>query len=236
MTKFALVTGANKGIGYEVVRQLAEEGYDVFLGARNEELGHKAVESLGLTNVTFVQLDLTDSQSIQDSVGTIQGMTDHIDLLINNAGVALDFNILPSEVKVEMLRDIFDVNFFGTFQMIQAYLPLLKKAKGSKVVNVTTDMASQTMFDNGDVHPLNILGYNSSKTAVNSLTLSFSKELGSEGPEVIGVTPGFTSTDLNGHAPGGKTTAEGAEIIVKYALSETNYHGKILNNNGIIPW
>ena len=236
MTKFALVTGANKGIGYEVVRQLAEEGYDVFLGARNEELGHKAVESLGLTNVTFVQLDISDTQSIQDSVRNIQGMADHLDLLINNAGVALDFNILPSEVKVEMLRDIFDVNFFGTFQMIQAYLPLLKKAKGSKVVNVTTDMASQTMFDNGDVHPLNILGYNSSKTAVNSLTLSFSKELGSEGPEVIGVTPGFTSTDLNGHAPGGKTTAEGAEIIVKYALSETNYHGKILNNNGIIPW
>lgn len=104
------------------------------------------------------------------------------------------------------------------------------------MVNVTTDMASQTMFDNGEVHPLNILGYNSSKTAVNSLTLSISKELGSEGPEVFGVTPGFTSTDLNGNAPGGKTTAEGAEVIVKYALSETNYHGKILNNNGVIPW
>ena len=152
------------------------------------------------------------------------------------AGIALDFNIQPSEVKVEMLRDIFNVNFFGTFQMMQAYLPLLKKEKNSKIVNVTTDMASQTMFDNGEVHPLNILGYNSSKTAVNSLTLSLSKELGSAGPEVLGVTPGFTSTDLNGNAPGGKTTAEGAEVIVQYALSETNYHGKILNHNGVIPW
>lgn len=236
MTKYALVTGANKGIGYEVVRQLAENGFEVFLGARNEELGKKAVESLGKSNVTFVQLDISSSQSIQDSVRTIEGVTDHLDVLINNAGIALDFNIQPSEVEVGMLRDIFDVNFFGTFQMMQAYLPLLKKAEGSKMVNVTTDMASQTMFDNGDVHPLNILGYNSSKTAVNSLTLSFSKELGSEGPEVFGVTPGFTSTDLNGNAPGGKTTAEGAEVIVKYALSETNYHGKILNNNGVIPW
>lgn len=236
MTKYALVTGANKGIGYEVVRQLAERGYDIFLGARNEELGQKAVDSLRVSNVTFVQLDITDSQSIQESVRTIEGITNHLDLLINNAGIALDFNIQPSEVKVEMLRDIFDVNFFGTFQMMQAYLPLLKKAEGSKMVNVTTDMSSQTMFDNGDVHPLNILGYNSSKTAVNSLTLSFSKELGSEDPEVMGVTPGFTSTDLNGNAPGGKTTAQGAEVIVKYALSETNYHGKILNNDGIIPW
>ncbi|MFI8684935.1 SDR family NAD(P)-dependent oxidoreductase [Rossellomorea sp. NPDC077527] len=236
MTKYALVTGANKGIGYEVVKQLAESGYEVFLGARNEELGKKAVESLGLSKVTFVQLDISDSRSIQDSVRTIEGMTDHLDLLINNAGIALDFNIQPSEVKVEMLRDIFNVNFFGTFQMMQAYLPLLKKEKNSKIVNVTTDMASQTMFDNGEVHPLNILGYNSSKTAVNSLTLSFSKELGSAGPEVLGVTPGFTSTDLNGNAPGGKTTAEGAEVIVQYALSETDYHGKILNYNGIIPW
>ncbi|MCA1060528.1 SDR family NAD(P)-dependent oxidoreductase [Rossellomorea aquimaris] len=236
MTKYALVTGANKGIGYEVVKQLAESGYEVFLGARNEELGKKAVESLGLSKVKFVQLDISDSRSIQDSVRTIEGMTDHLDLLINNAGIALDFNIQPSEVKVEMLRDIFNVNFFGTFQMMQAYLPLLKKEKNSKIVNVTTDMASQTMFDNGEVHPLNILGYNSSKTAVNSLTLSLSKELGSAGPEVLGVTPGFTSTDLNGNAPGGKTTAEGAEVIVQYALSETNYHGKILNHNGVIPW
>jgi NAD(P)-dependent dehydrogenase (short-subunit alcohol dehydrogenase family) len=198
--------------------------------------GMKRSVHLGLSNVRFVQLDITDSQSVQNSVRSIEGVTDHLDLLINNAGVALDFNIQPSEVKVEMLRDIFDVNFFGTFQMMQVYLPLLKKAKGSKLVNVTTDMASQTMFANGDVHPLNVLGYNSSKTAVNSLTLSFSKELEGEGPEVMGFTPGFTSTDLNGNAPGGKTTAQGAEVIVKYALSETNYHGKILNNNGIIPW
>ncbi|PRX78884.1 short subunit dehydrogenase [Bacillus sp. V-88] len=131
MTKYALVTGANKGIGYEVVRQLAENGFEVFLGARNEDLGKEAVESLGKSNVTFVQLDISSSQSIQDSVRTIKGMTDHLDLLINNAGIALDFNIQPSKVEVGMLRDIFDVNFFGTFQMMQAYLPLLKKAEGS---------------------------------------------------------------------------------------------------------
>lgn len=236
MTKFAFVTGANKGIGYEIVRQLAEKNYHVFLGARNEEFGQKAVESLGFSNVSFVQVDISDTQSIQNSKNKILEVTDHLDLLINNAGIALDFGIMPSELKLETLRQEFDVNFFGTFQMIQTFLPLVKKSDGRKIINLTTDMASQTMFDNGEAGHLNILGYNSSKTAVNSLTLAFGKEFGTNGPEILGVTPGFTTTDLNGNAPGGKTPAEGAQIIVNYALSETNYNGKILNNNGIIPW
>ncbi|WHY70064.1 SDR family NAD(P)-dependent oxidoreductase [Neobacillus sp. SuZ13] len=236
MTKFAFVTGANKGIGYEIVRQLAEKNYHVFLGARNEELGQKAVQSLGFSNVSFVQVDISDSQSIQNSKIKILEVTDHLDLLINNAGIALDFGILPSELKLETLRQGFDVNFFGTFQMIQTFLPLVKKSPRGKIVNVTTDMASQTMFDNGQAGQLNILGYNSSKTAVNSLTLAFGKEFGTNGPEILGVTPGFTTTDLNGNAPGGKTPAEGAQIIVNYAVSNTIYNGKILNQNGIIPW
>ncbi|MCM3693611.1 SDR family NAD(P)-dependent oxidoreductase [Neobacillus niacini] len=236
MTKFAFVTGANKGIGYEIVRQLAEKNYHVFLGARNEELGQKAVQSLGFSNVSFVQVDISDTQSIQHSKNKILEVTDHLDLLINNAGIALDFGILPSELSIETLRQEFDVNFFGTFQMIQTFLPLVKKSQDGKIINVTTDMASQTMFDNGEAGHLNVLGYNSSKTAANALTLSFGKEFGTNGPEIFGVTPGFTTTDLNGNAQGGKTTAEGAEIIVNYALSETNYNGKILNINGIIPW
>ncbi|MEH7120494.1 SDR family NAD(P)-dependent oxidoreductase [Neobacillus vireti] len=236
MTKFAFVTGANKGIGYEIVRQLAENNFHVFLGARNEEFGKKAMQSLGNSNISYVQVDISDTQSIQNAKNKILEVTDHLDLLINNAGIALDFGVLPSELKIEALRQEFDVNFFGTFQMIQTFLPLVKKSQGGKIVNVTTDMASQTMFDNGQAGQLNILGYNSSKTAVNSLTLAFGKEFGHNGPEILGVTPGFTTTDLNGNAPGGKTTAEGAQIIVQYALSETNYNGKILDKNGIIPW
>lgn len=120
--------------------------------------------------------------------------------------------------------------------MIQAFLPLLKNSSNSKILNVTTDMASLTMFANGETHPINTLGYNSSKTAINALTLAFSKEFATNGPEVFGITPGFTTTDLNGNSPGGHTTIESAKIIIKYALSETNYNGKILNKNGIIPW
>ncbi|WP_442599945.1 SDR family NAD(P)-dependent oxidoreductase [Neobacillus sp. D3-1R] len=236
MNKFAFVTGANKGIGYEIVRQLAEQNYHVFLGSRNEELGKKAIQSLGFANVSFVQVDISDTDSIQNAKNKILEVTNHLDLLINNAGIALDFGILPSELKIETLRKGFDVNFFGTFQMIQQFLPLVKNSQGGKIVNLTTDMASQTMFDNGQAGQLNILGYNSSKTAVNSLTLAFGKEFGDNGPEIFGVTPGFTTTDLNHNAPGGKTPVEGAQIIVKYALSDTNYNGKILDKNGIIPW
>ncbi|PGS49002.1 SDR family NAD(P)-dependent oxidoreductase [Bacillus sp. AFS041924] len=236
MTKFAFVTGANKGIGLEVVRQLAEKEYHVFLGARNEELGNLAVQTLGLSNVSFIQVDVTNTQSIQDSFNQITEMTDHLDLLINNAGIAPDFHILPSEIKIDILRQAFEVNFFGTFQMIQTFLPLVKKAEGGKIINVTTDMASQTLFDRGETASINILGYNSSKTANNSLTLTLGKEFGNGGPEIFGVTPGFTTTDLNGNAPGGRTTTEGAKIITDYALSNINYNGKILNANGIMPW
>ncbi|MDT3498771.1 SDR family NAD(P)-dependent oxidoreductase [Bacillus toyonensis] len=236
MKKYAFVTGANKGIGYELVRQLAKKDYHVFLGARNEQLGQEAVKSLNISNVSYIQIDISNSQSIQKAMKKMYETTDHLGLLINNAGIALDFNTLPSELNIETLRQGFEINFFGTFQMMQAFLPLLKKSHNSKIINVTTDMASQTMFANGETHPINALGYNSSKTAINSLTLAFSKEFGTNGPAVFGVTPGFTTTDLNGNAPDGHTTNESAKIIIKYALSETNYNGKILNKNGIIPW
>ena len=236
MKKYAFITGANKGIGYELVRQLAEKNYHVFLGARNEQLGQQAVDSLNVSNVSYIQVDISNSQSIQEATKKIHETTDHLHLLINNAGIALDFNTLPSELNIETLRQGFEVNFFGTFQMIQAFLPLLKNSSNSKILNVTTDMASLTMFANGETHPINTLGYNSSKTAINALTLAFSKEFATNGPEVFGVTPGFTTTDLNGNSPGGHTTTESAKIIIKYALSETNYNGKILNKDGIIPW
>ncbi|OUB79062.1 short-chain dehydrogenase [Bacillus thuringiensis serovar zhaodongensis] len=236
MKKYAFITGANKGIGYELVRQLAEKNYHVFLGARNEQLGQQAVDSLNVSNVSYIQVDISNSQSIQEATKKIHETTDHLHLLINNAGIALDFNTLPSELNIETLRQGFEVNFFGTFQMIQAFLPLLKNSSNSKILNVTTDMASLTMFANGETHPINTLGYNSSKTAINALTLAFSKEFATNGPELFGITPGFTTTDLNGNSPGGHTTIESAKIIIKYALSETNYNGKILNKNGIIPW
>lgn len=103
-------------------------------------------------------------------------------------------------------------------------------------INVTTDLASQTLIDRGEAASINILGYNSSKTANNSLTLSLGKKFCSDGPEIFGVTPEFTTTDLNGNTPIGKTIVEGAKIITDYELSKINYNGKILNEKGIMPY
>ena len=111
MKKYAFITGANKGIGYELVRQLAEKDYHVFLGARNKQLGLQAVESLHVSNVSYIQVDISSSQSIQEAMKKIHETTDHLDLLINNAGIALDFNTLPSELNIETLRQGFEVNF-----------------------------------------------------------------------------------------------------------------------------
>ncbi|KUP03964.1 short-chain dehydrogenase [Bacillus coahuilensis m2-6] len=236
MKKYAFVTGGNKGIGFEVVRELAERDVHVFLGARNEELGIQAVEVIGCDNVRFIQVDVTSSESIQHSLEQIREVTDHLDILLNNAGIAPDFGVAPLKMELGMLKKAFDVNFFGTFQMIQAFYPLLQKSERGKIINVTTDMASQTRFANGEAGHLNLLAYNSSKTAANSLTLTFGREFGEDGPEIFSVTPGFTSTDLNGNAPGGKTPAEGAKIIVNYIESEESYNGKLLDTNGIMPW
>jgi len=231
--KYALVTGANKGIGLEIAKQLIDEGYHVFLGARSEQRGQATVDQFNTTDISFVRLDVTDATTIESAKEQILKETPTLDLLINNAGVALDFGQDPLQVDVQTLKRIFDVNYFGTFQVIQAFYPLITSGK---IINVTTDMSSQTLFDSGKIPPLNILGYNSSKTALNALTLSLGTVFKESEIQIFNVTPGFTSTDLNGNAPGGKTTAEGAAIIVRYATDQKNYNGKILNEAGIMPW
>ena len=231
--KYALVTGANKGIGLEIAKQLAQQGFHVFLGARDVKRGQAIVAQLNSPNISFVQLDVTDANTIEAAKKEILNMTQSLNLLINNAGVALDFGQNPLQVDVQTLKEVFDVNYFGTFQVIQAFLPLIT---AGKIINITTDMSSQTLLDSGKIPPLNILGYNSSKTALNALTLSLGFALKESKTQIFNVTPGFTSTDLNGNAPGGKTTAEGAEVIVRYAINQNKYNGKILNESGIMPW
>lgn len=129
MKKYAFITGANKGIGYELVRQLAEKDYHVFLGARNEQLGQQAVESLNVSNVSYIQVDISNSQSIQEATKKIYETTDHLHLLINNAGIALDFNMLPSELNIETLRQGFEVNFFWNFPNDASLFTIIKEFK-----------------------------------------------------------------------------------------------------------
>ncbi|MDU0201010.1 MULTISPECIES: SDR family NAD(P)-dependent oxidoreductase [Paenibacillus] len=236
MKKIALVTGANKGIGIEIVKQLGEAGWKVILGARSVERGEAAVSeltSMGL-DVEFVQIDMRDLKTIEIAADTINKRYPELKLLINNAGMPGAFSRSFMETKEEDLRNAFEVNFFGTFRLNQRLFPLIKDNEGT-VVNVSTDMASLDHMQNAEF-TLNAFDYNSSKTANNAMTLSMAYEVRNSRAQVFAVTPGFTSTDLNGNAAGGKSKEAAAAIIVGYATDGKRHNAEFLDEKGIYAW
>lgn len=236
MKKIAFVTGANKGIGFEIVRQLGQAGWKVLLGARSAERGEAAVSELiseGL-DIAFVQIDMSDLESIKRAADTINKDYSDFKLLINNAGMPGAFSRSFTDTKEEDLRNAFEVNFFGTFRLNQRLFPLIKHNEGT-IVNVSTDMASLDHMQNKEF-TLNAFDYNSSKTANNAMTVSMAYELKSSGAQVFAVTPGFTSTDLNGNAEGGKSKEAAAAIIVGYATDGKHHNGEFLDEKGVYAW
>ncbi|MGV7001967.1 SDR family NAD(P)-dependent oxidoreductase [Priestia megaterium] len=233
--KKALVTGANKGIGFEIAKQLSEKDFHVLLGARDVIRGKSATEELNSIggNVSFIQLDLNSEESIRQVVEEIKQDHSDLSLLINNAGIAGNLEHGPMETDMHALREAFEVNFFGTFELTREILPLIKENDGT-ILNVTMDMASLAILSEG-VLP-NSFTYNTSKTANNAMMVGFARELKDTNAQIFSVTPGPTSTDLNGHHPLGKSPAEGAKIIVDYATDGLRHHGKMLMKDGIMPW
>lgn len=236
--KIFLVTGGNKGIGKEIVRQLAKLGHRLYFGARNVAEGKSTLEELtSFGDVRLLQIELTDADSIKDAAAHIKKESGYLDGLINNAGICTDFS-LPSTVSIEALRSHFDVNFFGTVMVTQAMLPLLRASQWKVIVNVSTGLASLGL--QGEVswpfYGVNLLAYNSSKTALNMFTVSLAKELRVEGFRVNSVNPGHIATDLGGaNAPG--TVEQGAAISVKCALEgQDGQTGLFLSTGGLVPW
>ncbi|MRN53755.1 SDR family NAD(P)-dependent oxidoreductase [Paenibacillus monticola] len=234
MKKTAFVTGANKGIGIEIVRQLSEAGWKVILGARSAERGETAVSELTSLDVEFIQIDMSDLKSIEQAADMINKNYPDLLLLINNAGMPGAFSPSFTDTKEEDLRNAFEVNFFGTFRLNQRLFPLIKDNEGT-IINVSTDMASLDHMQNAEF-TLNAFDYNSSKTANNAMTLSMAYEAKNSNAQVFAVTPGFTSTDLNGNAPGGKSKEGAAAIIVGYATDGQRHNGEFLNEKGVYAW
>jgi len=220
-SKVILVTGANAGIGYELVKLLGEKGHIVYLGARNEVSGKEATEKLhseGFKTVKFVQIDVTKLPTIQTARDTIEKAEGKLDVLVNNAGIAKfgsDEN--ATTVALDTIRDAMETNFYGLIQTTQTLLPLIRKSTNGVIVNVSTDMASNTYQARPEA-ALHVTAYNTTKAAANSYAIALAQELKKENIKVIAVTPGFTTSKLNHHAPGGKTTKEGAESILRWAL------------------
>ncbi len=239
--KVALVTGANKGIGFETAKQLAKLGHFVFLGCRNQQNGQKAVSELkniGCTNVEAVELDVTKSATIQSTADLIKSKCGRLDILVNNAGILGEMPQQASNNSIQNLKNIFETNFFGAVQTTQLLLNLLKQSASPRIVNVSSDLGSLTQNNNPEYpfYEVKLLGYNSSKTALNALTVMLAYELKDTDFKVNSVNPGYTSTDLNGNT-GTQSTTEAAKIIVEYAtLDDNGPTGEFISGYGETPW
>ena len=222
--KTAFITGANKGIGFETAKQLAGKGYYIFLGSRNIEKGIEAVDQLkaaGLQSAEPVQIDISDEVSIERAFLTLSSKSPMLDILINNAGISGGFPQHASSTDILTIRKVFDTNFFGTIQVNQVFMPLLKKSDNAVIVNVTSGLASLTMHSdpNWKYYPVKSAAYGPSKTALNAYTIALAYELRDTAIKVNAVDPGYTDTDFNNHT-GTLHVTEAARQIIQYAILE----------------
>ena len=217
--KTVLITSANKGIGFEVARQLAKLNYFVYLGSRDKERGLLAIEKLnnmGIINVEYIVIDVSDVNAVRQARQELETKICGVDILINNAGIAGGEAQNLSTCDLQDLRRIFDTNFFGAIQVTQEFLPLLKKSTQSSIINVSSEVGSLPSLSgsvgNSNWHKYHT--YGASKTALNAFTVMLANELNDTGISVNSVTPGHTVTDLN-QFKGIKTVEEGASLIVR---------------------
>lgn len=239
-TRIALVTGANKGIGREIARQLAEAGVTVIVGARDSERGKKAAAALtsqGLS-VESIEIDLNDETTIAAAAQQIAAEHGRLDILVNNAGIVDAADGPPTAASTTAVRRIMETNFIGTLAVTQAMLPLLRKSQAGRVVNLATTLGSLAI--NGDpsspYYSARLIGYNASKAALNMLTVQLAAELRDTPIVVNSVCPGYVKTDLTGHA-GSMTPEEGARLPVKFALlGEDAVSGRFVEPDGDTPW
>ena len=239
----ALITGANKGIGYEVARQLGQDhGMTVLVGARDAGRGRAAADKLTALGVDAraVELDVTDPANVAAAARQIErDFGGKLDVLVNNAGVSLEY-APPSQTDLEKFRATHETNVFGPLVVTKAMLPLLKRAAAGRVVNVSSGLGSLTQ--NGDpaweYAKVKLVAYNSSKAALNMQTVLFAAELAAEGSpvKVNSADPGYTATDLNNHT-GPRTVEEGARAAVRLAtLPADGPTGGFFDENGPVPW
>jgi NAD(P)-dependent dehydrogenase (short-subunit alcohol dehydrogenase family) len=231
-----LITGANKGLGFETARRLVEAGHTVYVGARDAERGRRAAEQLG---ARFVQIDVTDDASVQAAAKTIEA-EGGLDVLVNNAGIEVrgENNSIPAaaDTTADEMRTVFETNVFGVVRVIHAFLPLLQRSAAPVVVNLSSGLASLSRLSDPDApaHFYQAIAYPTSKTAVNMITVQYAKAF--PAMRINAVEPGFTSTDLNGRT-GTQTAEQGAEIIVRMAqVGPDGPTGGYFDVDGPIPW
>ncbi|MFI5702914.1 SDR family NAD(P)-dependent oxidoreductase [Streptomyces xanthochromogenes] len=231
-----LITGANKGLGFETARRLVAAGHTVYIGSRDAERGRLAAQRLGARTV---RLDVTDEASVRAAAAAIEA-DGGLDVLINNAGIEARGagNSVPgaAEVTADQMRLVFETNVFGTVRVTHAFLPLLERSAAPVVVNVSSGLASLAHLSDATSTAYGYPGvaYPASKTAVNMITVQYAKAF--PAMRINAVEPGFTKTDLNGDT-GVQTVEQGADIIVRMAsVGPDGPTGGYFDAHGRLPW
>lgn len=241
MTRIALVTGANKGIGHEVARQLCALGYTVLVGARDVARGQAAADRLCATGgqARFVPIDVTDATSVAQAAALIARDYGRLDVLVNNAAIKLEFHPAPpSQCTLALVRQTFETDVFGVISVTLAMLPLLHRSSAARIVNVSSGLGSLTLSATVGTkwNDKPMLSYNVAKTAVNSVTVQFANELRHSTIKINSADPGYTHTDMTLNQ-GGKPVERGAAVIVRLAtLPDDGPTGAFFDESGPMPW
>jgi NAD(P)-dependent dehydrogenase (short-subunit alcohol dehydrogenase family) len=243
----ALVTGANKGIGLQIAKDLAAYDFTVLVGSRNLEHGETAARSVGV-DVRALQLDVTNQASIVAAAERIRNDLGRLDVLVNNAAIShsgkpgrsleeIVKSGRPSVASLDEVRAVFETNVFGVIAVTQAMLPLLRETPAARIVNVSSTSGSLTWnSDPANPHRQMFGTYSSSKTALNAITVAFAAALESTPIKVNAACPGFTATDLN-NFEGARTVQQAAREPVRLALLDANGPtGTFSNEDGPVPW
>jgi NAD(P)-dependent dehydrogenase (short-subunit alcohol dehydrogenase family) len=246
-TRVALVTGANKGIGLQIAKDLAAHGFTVFVGSRDLERGEAAAKSVG-ADARALQLDVTDQASITAAAERIRNEVGRLDVLVNNAGITnagkpgrplqeMAQSGLLSVVSLDEVRTVWETNVFGVIAVTQAMLALLRQAPAARIVNISSGGGSLALNANPENPHRRMFGnYSASKSALNAITVAFGVDLESEGIKVNAADPGFTQTDLNNNQGTGSVEEAAREPMRLALLGADGPTGTFSNNNGPVPW
>ena len=229
--KTALITGANKGIGHEIAQQLAGKGFHVFVGARNAKVGRKAAEEIAKKRgkATFLEIDVADNDSVATAAREFSNIEDHLDVLVNNAGIIVDGDNAILEISDDLFRNTLETNTLGALRVTRAFAPLLRKSKAPRVINVSSGGGQLTGGADGWAP-----AYCISKTALNGVTVQLAAAL----PKfaVNSVCPGWVRTEMGGENAN-RSVEEGADTIVWLASEASqDLTGKFLRDRKEIPW
>lgn len=242
--KVALVTGANKGIGFATAQKLAEHGITVLLGSRDEANGKASAEKLqqlGL-DVHYISIEMEERETFSIAAEYIERVYGKLDILINNAGIQIESEVWQTNttesVPMEVLRKTFEVNFFGMVDLTQQMLPLLMKSEAGRIVNLTSILASLQYHatPGSNTYNTKTFAYNTSKTAVNSFTIHLAHALKDTKIKVNAAHPGWVKTEMGGKGAY-LSLEEGASTSIYLALiGDEGPNGSYMHNNTILPW